>query len=150
MPHFSTHSEYELGTCDRRLIHIARAVIPHADFRVIDGHRDKEAQDRAFWAGNSKKRFPDSKHNLFPSLAMDLAPYPIDWKDFERFALLAGRVLQTADTMKIKLRWGGDWDDDTHTTDETFRDYGHFEIVTDDDEIEKLFREAGEVVSPQG
>lgn len=64
---------------------------------------------------------------------MDVAPYPVSWAEtpanMERFAYLAGVVMTTAARLGVKLRWGGDWDQDGDTRDETFRDRPHFELV---------------------
>ena len=83
----------------------------------------------AFLRGNSKVQFPNSKHNSLPSLAVDAAPYPIDWNDKKRFALFAGFVLGIAATKGIRLRWGGDWNMNYITLDNRFDDLPHFELV---------------------
>ena len=38
--------------------------------------------------GRSKLSWLESKHNCEPSRAVDIAPYPIDWDDRERFSHL--------------------------------------------------------------
>ena len=44
--------------------------------------------------------------------------------------LLAGFILCIAAQKGIKLRWGGDWDNDFDTRDEgRFRDLPHFELL---------------------
>ena len=42
-------------------------------------------------------------------MAVDVAPYPIDWNDRERFFELAGFVQAFALGMNIKVQWGGHW-----------------------------------------
>ena len=69
-----------------------------------------------------------SHHNSDPSRAVDVAPYPIDWNDTERFGRFAGFVLGMAAAMGIPLRWGGDWDRDNDTHDQKFNDLVHFEL----------------------
>jgi hypothetical protein len=120
-------------------VEVLNAVITVFDFSVLEGHRGQEAQERAYAKGLSKVHWPFGKHNSQPSKAVDIAPYPIDWGDGkdpqqaeaarQRFCLLAGFVLCTAQRMGIKLRWGGDWNGNLDTRDEKFRDLGHFEIV---------------------
>ena len=78
--------------------------------------------------GNSKVKFPNGKHNKSPSVAVDVAPYPIDWKDRDRFHYFGGYVLGIAAMMGLRIRWGGDWDMDTQTKDNKFDDLVHFEI----------------------
>ena len=74
MPSFSKRSFDTLATCDARLQSICLEVIKMFDFSVICGHRDEEAQERAFREGFSKARWGQSKHNVKPSKAVDLAP----------------------------------------------------------------------------
>jgi len=62
---------------------------------------------------------------------MDLAPWPIDWRDVERFKKLAQCVLAAADKLGVRVRWGGDWDMDGDSADERFLDLPHFELIGD-------------------
>jgi peptidoglycan L-alanyl-D-glutamate endopeptidase CwlK len=79
--------------------------------------------------GKSKTRWPTSKHNAVPSLAVDLVPCPVDWKDRERFILLAGIVIGIAWKLGIPVRWGGDWDGDSNIAEHSFQDLPHFELI---------------------
>jgi peptidoglycan L-alanyl-D-glutamate endopeptidase CwlK len=101
--------------------------IKHFDFSILSGHRSRATQDMYLRLGVSKRK--NSLHLKEPSLAVDIAPWPIDWKDEERFRYLAGWIMAIATMSNIKLRWGGDWDRDTDLHDQTFFDLGHFEIV---------------------
>jgi len=129
MPNFSLASKTKLLTCHPELQRLFFEVIRHWDCQILEGHRGKEAQNEAFKKGNSKLQWPKGKHNKLPSLAVDVAPYPIDWKDTQRFIYFAGFVLGVASQLGIKLRYGGDWDRDTQMTDEKFRDLVHWEII---------------------
>lgn len=73
--------------------------------------------------------FPHSKHNKTPSMAVDLAPYPIDWKDTGRFKLLAGYIFGLAVALEIRLRWGGAWVEDFNMENQRLVDLGHFELI---------------------
>jgi peptidoglycan L-alanyl-D-glutamate endopeptidase CwlK len=134
MPQFGPRSLERLNTCHPDLQRVMRAAIASGpDFSIICGHRGKAEQDEACAKGLSKTPFPTSKHNAVPSLAVDIAPYPIDWKDEARFVALARHVLAVAAELGVKLRWGGDWDGDGMTrsegdTDERFVDLPHFEL----------------------
>jgi len=119
-----------LSDSDPDLQRIFFEVIKHYDNSIITGYRDEEAQNEAFHTGRSKVQFPDSKHNSIPSNAVDAAPYPIDWKDKDRFYHFAGFVLGVAKILGIEIRWGGDWDGDTDLHDQTFYDLVHFELIT--------------------
>ncbi len=121
MPSFSKRSQANLDSCDPRLVRVFEKVIEHFDCIILCGHRGAEEQDKAFRGGYSKARWGQSRHNTKPSMAVDAAPYPIDWDDTARFHFLAGYVLSTAASMVIEIRWGGHF--------ENFFDGGHFEIV---------------------
>jgi hypothetical protein len=95
----------------------------------LEGYRGEQSQNKAFTEGRSKLKFPNSKHNSLPSNAIDIAPFPIDWKNRERFCYLAGIVKGIAHSKGIKIRWGGDWDNDGETTDNKFDDLPHFELI---------------------
>lgn len=92
-----------------------KSAITDIDFTVLCGFRGKEEQDAAFASGHSKLEFPKSKHNISPSHAVDIAPYPIDWNDWHRFDTLAGivrrhwGVIPVAERMGYELVWGGGW-----------------------------------------
>ncbi len=129
MPDFGQRSKEVLATVHPDLVKVCYAVIRHYDFSCLEGHRSNERQDELFRQGKSKLRGGQSKHNQSPSIAIDIAPYPIDWENTKRFYLLAGMMFQAADELGIKLRWGGDWDGDWEHTDQSFHDLPHFELV---------------------
>lgn len=99
------------------------------DCTVIQGHRGQEEQDQAYRTGRSQVKWPHGKHNASPSLAADVAPYPIDWRDIRRFDHFAGFVKGVAAEMGLTIRWGGDWDSDHDLKDQRFNDLVHFELV---------------------
>ena len=90
------------------------------DVTVLCGHRGKAEQDLAYSRGYSKLKYPKSKHNKIPSLAIDLAPYPINWNDIPRFNAMCDLVQKIANTLKIKIRLGRTF---------SFRDYPHVELI---------------------
>lgn len=130
MPQFSKASLAKLETIARPLQEVLKKAIENGpDFTIITGARSKEEQDAAFAKGVSKVRWPNSKHNTLPSAAVDVAPYPIDWKDINRFRVLAGYLMGVAAGMGIKLRSGMDWNQNWSEKDEHgLRDFGHLEI----------------------
>lgn len=135
MPSYSDKSKSELETCHPDLQKIFGQAIRGFDHAVIEGHRGKEKQNRFFREGKSQVEYPNSRHNKSPSMAVDAAPYPIDWEDRRRMTLFAGYVLGIAKSLKREgiishdLRWGGDWDCDTEVSDNDFDDLVHFELV---------------------
>ena len=128
MPKFSKKSLSKLETCDKRLQDLFLRVVKKFDCTILEGHRSKDRQNKLFDEGKSKLKYPKGKHNSLPSKAVDVAPYPIDWNDRERFTYFAGYVLGIAYQMGLKIRWGGDWDMDTEVKDNNFDDLPHFEI----------------------
>lgn len=134
MPKFSRRSQGKLDTCDERLQRVFNEVIKHWDCTILEGTRTKETQNEYFRTGRSKVQFPNSKHNSTPSKAVDVAPYfpstpHIRWNDTQSFAYFAGFVLGIAASMGIKLRWGGDWNANKDTKDQSFVDMPHYELV---------------------
>ena len=131
MPKFGKRSLARLNTCDVEIQALFEEVVKHFDCTVLCGHRSKFQQDdlQGFNPPRTKVSWPNSKHNSNPSLAIDVAPYPIDWEDRERFHMFAGFVLGMATARGIDLRWGGDWDRDTETDNNEFDDLPHFELV---------------------
>lgn len=128
MAFFSENSMRKLDTCDGKLIRLFMEVVREYDCAILYGYRDREIQDRLYEEGRSKLKYPNSKHNSYPSRAVDVAPYPIDWDDVGRFYHFAGYVSKIAKDLNIPLRWGGDWDGDGSMKDQTFNDLVHFEL----------------------
>jgi len=126
MPKFGKASLEKLDTLHTDLQKVLNGVIEMTDFTIIEGHRSQEKQDELFRDGKTKVR--SSKHNLSPSEAVDIAPWPIDWNNRERFFYLAGIVRGIAVGLGVDIRWGGDWDSDGETEDNEFDDLPHFEL----------------------
>ncbi len=117
----SRKSQERLETCDERLITIVNDVCKVMDVTVLCGHRGKEEQEKAFKEGKSKAHFGQSYHNAFPSLAVDIAPYPINWDvNDPRWEIMCNLVLYIANRYGIKVRLGRDFTN--------LKDYPHIEI----------------------
>ncbi len=129
MPTFSARSREILETCDERLVAVFDEVVKHFDCTILEGWRSEEDQNEAFRTGKSKLKYPEGKHNKQPSFAVDVAPYPVDWENLDRFRYFAGFVMGIASQMGTRLRWGGDWDGDTELRDQKFVDLPHFEVL---------------------
>lgn len=129
MPTFSDKSRERLDSCHEHLQALCEVIVEHYDFTVLEGHRSGSRQNELFRQGKSKLKAGQSKHNSLPSMAVDLAPYPIDWSDTRRFYFLAGLVRQAAHDMGIKVRLGADWDGDGSYSDQSFHDLPHVELV---------------------
>ena len=114
---FSKQSLYRLDTCHPvlALLMIRVLDVSPRDMTVLCGHRGEADQNDAYSKGNSRLRWPQSKHNSMPSLAVDVAPYPIDWLNTLAFKELAVVVKSVWSEMTDDERdghhlvWGGDW-----------------------------------------
>ncbi len=117
MPKFSQSSFSKLSTCHSDLQVLFYEVIKSFDCTIIEGYRGQEEQDHAF------------------SMAVDVSPYPIDWKNTDRFYFFAGYVMGIAQRLKDEgkishvVRYGGDWNGNKNIDDERFKDLVHFELV---------------------
>lgn len=136
MPTFSKTSLDRLATCHQDLIIFCTELIKHYDFTVVCGHRGKAEQNDAYFKGNSKLKFPNSKHNTYPSKAVDLAPWEgkIDWGKeqmiyFAGFAIGVSEILYKNGIIKHRIKSGADWNNDRNIDDTTFLDLPHFEII---------------------
>ena len=129
MNHYSEKSMSHLKDCHLDLQIVFAEALQVMDHSILESYRGEKMQNHYFSEGKSKVRYPDSKHNNKPSGAIHAAPYPIDWNDRERMTYFAGVVLGIAHTKGIKIRWGGDWDQDTQVKDNSFDDLIHFERV---------------------
>ena len=133
MPRFGKRSKERLKGVDAKLQNVMNEVVKYFDITIIEGLRSQERQNELVAQGKSKTKF--GKH--VDGKAVDIAPYPIDWKARDDFHYLGGFVLGMAASMGIKIRWGGDWNASSlfkgqrTTKDNNFDDLVHFEILDD-------------------
>ena len=137
---WSSHSLKHKNTCCRSIQRLFDEVLKEVDCRYECGYRNKTEQNRLFELGISKVQWPDSKHNIFPSLAADVIPYPVIWPKIEdgiekysldlgRLYMFVGYVKGIAYELGISIRAGADWDNDFQVSDQTFHDLPHFELI---------------------
>ena len=153
MPHYGAYSKRNLATAHPDLQVVFNEVIKDFDNTIIHGHRSVEYQFEIYqmgrtlvdgvWVITDKSKVltyldginKKSKHNYDPSMAIDAAPYPIDWANKDRAIFFVGFVLGTASRLlaegKIthKVVSGMDWDNDTDLDDQTFIDRPHFQLI---------------------
>lgn len=135
MAKFGETSAKRLSSCHPDLQELFMEVVQEFDCTILCGHRTEAEQDKAVHDGHSKVEFPNSKHNGEPSMAVDVAPWnpsapQVRWNDTAGFYYFAGYVKRTAENLGVKIRWGGDWDRDNDTQDQSFMDLPHFELIT--------------------
>ena len=121
---FGRRSRERLKGVDSKLINVLNELIKMMDVTIIEGLRSAERQKELLAKGATKVKY--SKH--MEGKAVDLAPYPIDWKDRDRFYYMGGMIRGIAKQMGIEIRFGGDWDSDGETKDNNFEDLVHIEI----------------------
>jgi len=121
---FGKRSRNRLKGVDSRLVNVLNELIKIMDVTVIEGLRSAERQEELLAKGATKVKY--SKH--MEGKAVDIAPYPIDWNDRERFHYMGGMVRGIAKALNLDIRWGGDWDSDGEVKDNKFDDLVHIEI----------------------
>ena len=124
MPHFGKKSKERLKGVVNKLIKVLNELIKIMDVTIIEGVRSSEKQEKLLKQGATKVKY--SKH--MEGKAVDLAPYPIDWDDLERFYYMGGMIRGIGKELGINVRWGGDWDSDGNIRDQSFNDLVHVEI----------------------
>lgn len=122
-------SQKKLKSCHKDLQDLFNRADETFPFVITEGRRGHAKQLYLYSIGRTKVK--KSKHNEKPSEAVDAYPAPLRWGDTKRMYYFAGLIKGLAESMKINIRWGGDWDSDTEILDNTFNDLGHFELVGD-------------------
>ena len=124
MPRFGKKSKERLKGVDTKLVNVLNELVKIMDVTIIEGLRTQERQNELVEKGASKTKY--SKH--IQGKAVDVAPYPIDWNDRDRFHYMGGMIRGIAKQLNVNVRWGGDWDGDGETKDNSFDDLVHIEI----------------------
>ena len=83
MPKFGKRSKERLRGVDARLVSVLNELVKIMDVTIIEGLRSEQRQEKLLKEGSTKTKF--SKH--ITGKAVDLAPYPIDWKDRDSFII---------------------------------------------------------------
>lgn len=123
MPKLSASSQKRLDAAHPILKKLFTAVALEANITILDSQRGRAAQERAFVLGNSRAHFGQSAHNWSPALAMDVAPYPVNWDNIQRFKDLGVIVKRIAAKQGVadKIKWGA--------TFKGLADYPHWEVT---------------------
>ena len=124
MPKFGKRSKERLKGVDSRLVNVLNELIKIMDVTIIEGVRSAKRQEELLKKGATKVKY--SKH--MEGKAVDLAPYPIDWKNRDSFHYMGGMIRGIAKQLNVPVRWGGDWDGDGDVKDNGFDDLVHVEI----------------------
>ena len=116
-------SKDRLATCDKRLQDLADMMLARSSFdlTITCGYRTEQEQNEAFEKGKSRAKFGQSKHNTFPSKAIDICPYPINWDSKDpRWQEMALNAMWCAGRLGFEIAWGGNF--------KSISDKPHFEL----------------------
>ena len=131
MNKYGKSSKRRLDELHPDLQKILLTVLPHWDHSILCGYRDERTQTEYYQKGTSRVKYPNSKHNQYPSVAVDIRPYP--WKEdpqgMKELYMFIGFVQGIAASLDIKIRCGADWDGDRSIKDQNFHDVFHIELV---------------------
>lgn len=121
---FGKKSKEVRDTLDPRLVLLVNKLADLFDISLIWGYRDEEQQTKFFNEGTGVE-WPDSKHNVMPSKAVDLAPYPLNWsditqQDIEQWNMILGAALAIAKEEGFEIRLGKNFSNRV--------DYPHIEL----------------------
>jgi len=127
---YGLSSTKNLASCHLNLQLILRHLAADGwDISVTYGYRGEDDQNRMYNATPqlSKAKWPDSDHNVYPSNAVDIAPYipgiGIPWISHDNlWVVLAGAFLLKAQELNIEVEWGGLY--------KNLKDLGHFSLIT--------------------
>ena len=105
------------------------------DLIVVEGRRTKARQADLYAQGRTKPGKVvtwtlKSKH--IDGLAVDLAPMKgsaIDWSDLKKFDAINKAMQAAALALKVKIRWGADWDQDGKIREAGEIDSPHWELA---------------------
>ena len=112
-----------LSTCDKRLQALANKMLDRSEFdlSITCGYRGEKEQNEAFKEGKSNAKFGQSKHNIRPSQAIDIVPFPVNWDPKDpRWTEMALNAMWCAGKLGFEIVWGGNF--------KNFKDLPHFEI----------------------
>lgn len=124
---FSKRSKENLKGVHQDLVKVARLALTLTaqDFTVIEGVRTKARQQQLYKQGATKTL--NSRH--LTGHAIDVVPYPLDWDNKSAFGEISKAMFAAAKQLNIKIRWGGDWNQNGRSNDEKFYDGPHFELL---------------------
>jgi len=120
-----------LQTCTPEIQRLLTEALEHpdcpCDMTIVYGHRSNDKQAELYAIGRTKPgaivtnaKPGQSRHNSFPSEAVDVVPYVnggMSW-DWAHITPMAAHIKRVAGELGIPIVWGGDW---------KMRDGAHFE-----------------------
>ncbi|GAB2493865.1 M15 family metallopeptidase [Arenimonas alkanexedens] len=131
---------------------VARALdLSPIDFMVLEGVRTPERQRELYGQGRTTAQCTAAgisvkyakphlqkvtwtlRSNHFAAAdglgrAVDLVPWPVDWRDLAKFDAIATAMYSAAAELGIGIRWGANWDGDGNWREHGETDSPHFEL----------------------
>lgn len=105
----SNHDLRLLASADNRIQQFVTklAQVSTIPFMVTETSRSFAAQQAAYDSGHSHALPGQSPHDFTPSLAVDLAPLPVNWQNVQPFEELAHYAKIASTVIGIPITWGG-------------------------------------------
>lgn len=135
---FGKKSRRKLNEVDPDLKRVAELALSYGimDFTVYEAIRSKAEQNRFYGMRKSRVQWPNGAHNIQNpgdlAKAFDIAPVikgKVSWAR-PHCLVLAGVMLAAAAALRVRIRWGGNWDGDGEpVTDQDFQDLVHYEKI---------------------
>jgi len=125
--------EHRLTGVSPDLVAVVRRAAEIMPITVIEGVRTAKRQAELYAQGRNGDPRPivtwtmASKH--ITGQAVDIGPHPLDWNDRKAFLALAGAMFAAAQSLGVRIRWGGDFDMDGKIMERGEADLVHFETV---------------------
>lgn len=137
MFYLSKRSKNRLNGCHPDLVRVVKRAIELTpiDFTVSETVRTEERQHELYYGTPKRTWTLNSKHLKQSdgySHAVDLVPIENGECIWDACPLVAQAVMHAADEFGVKIRWGGDWNQNGLSKDEVQRgsyDGPHFELI---------------------
>ena len=131
MPNFGAKSLEKRAKLHPDMVKVIDRAIEIYDFTIGQTIRTEEQHADHIARGMTRVTYDKTRHKPNAdglSEAVDIIPWPIDWKALNRFFFLAGIMFQAAAEVGVEIVWGGDWNNNKVFTDQDFNDLPHFEL----------------------
>lgn len=137
MFYLSKRSVTRLSRCHPDLVRVIKRAIEltSVDFTVSETVRTKDRQHELYYGKPKKTWTLNSKHLIQDdgySHAADLVPIENGECAWDKCPLVADAMFKAAEEEGVKIRWGGDWNQNGSSQDEHQRgsyDGPHFEFI---------------------
>lgn len=110
-----------LATLTPDLIYLMNKLADIRNVSLISGFREEQEQNEYYRRGTGV-RWPFSKHNVYPSQAVDVVPWPTQYDSIEELDMMLGSIQALSHVLKITVRLGKYFSN--------LKDYAHIEKAT--------------------